>query len=215
MFLSKLTVNTQSRTFRRDNANVHDMHRTLMSAYPELPQDDAVRQAHGVLWRLDSLRGGFVQYVQSHTEPDWDHLPAGHLAWPAEVRTLQPVLDAVTAGRRFTFRMVANPTKCDGQTRKRIPYRQPAEQLEWLIRKGEQHGFVIPSAGNGQPDVAVTGVPTITGRKNTTTKITVEAVRYDGRLVVTDTTAFTQALTNGVGRAKAYGCGLISIAPAG
>ncbi|MFF0146547.1 CRISPR system Cascade subunit CasE [Amycolatopsis sulphurea] len=214
MFLSRLTVNTQSRTFRRDYANVHDMHRTLMSAYPELPQGEGVRQAHGVLWRLDSFRGGFVQYVQSHTEPDWNTLAGGHLVKPAETRSLQPVLDAVTAGRCLTFRMVANPTRCDGQTRKHIPYRQPDDQLDWLVRKGERHGFVIPGAAGGRPDVAVTVVPTITGRKNAKTKITVEAVRFDGRLVVTDVGAFTAALVNGVGRAKAYGCGLISVAPA-
>ncbi|KAA9157938.1 type I-E CRISPR-associated protein Cas6/Cse3/CasE [Amycolatopsis acidicola] len=214
MFLSKLTVNIHSRTFRRDYANVHDMHRTLMSAYPELPPTTVARQTHGILWRLDSHRGGFTQYVQSHTEPDWTKLPDGHLTTPAETRPLQPVLDAVAAGRKFAFRLVANPTKCDGKTRRRIPFRQPADQIDWLIRQGERHGFAIPAAARGLPDIATTPITKITGQKNQTTKITVEPVRFDGHLLVTDPAAFTAALTNGIGRAKAYGCGLISLAPA-
>jgi CRISPR system Cascade subunit CasE len=214
MFLSKLNVDTGSRTFRRDYANVQDMHRTLMSVYPDLPGPAPKRQAHGVLWRLDNARGGFVQYVQSHTEPDWDKLPDGHLTAPAEVRPLRPVLDAVAPGRKLSFRMVANPTKCDGKTRRRFALKQPAEQVEWLIRQGDRHGFVIPSAGDGLPDVVSTAIATLTGRKSGQTKITVDPVRFDGHLVVTDQAAFTEALTDGIGRAKAYGCGLISLAPA-
>nr|WP_246421854.1 type I-E CRISPR-associated protein Cas6/Cse3/CasE [Nocardiopsis mwathae] len=38
-------------------------------------------------------------------------------------------------------------------------------------------------------------------------------VSYDGRLIVTDPAAFTAALKEGIGRAKAYGCGLLSLAP--
>ncbi|MFD5248434.1 type I-E CRISPR-associated protein Cas6/Cse3/CasE [Amycolatopsis sp. NPDC058340] len=214
MFLSKLTVDIRSRTFRRDYANVHDMHRTLMSVYPDIPSTNDKRQGHGVLWRLDSNHGGFTQYVQSHTEPDWTKLPAGHLTTPPEVRPLKPVLDALTPGRTLAFRLVANPTKCDGKTRKRFPLRQPADQLNWLIRKGTQHGFVIPAAADGHPDLATTPMATIAGRKAETGKITVEPVRYDGHLVITDPAAFSDALVTGIGRAKAYGCGLLSLAPA-
>ncbi|MET9002055.1 type I-E CRISPR-associated protein Cas6/Cse3/CasE [Amycolatopsis sp. NPDC004169] len=212
MFLSKLTINVHSRTFRRDYANVHDMHRTLMSVYPDVPADTPKRQAHGVLWRLDSNRGSYVQYVQSHTRPNWDKLPDGHLNAPAEVRTLQPVLDAITAGRKLAFRFVANPTKCDNKTRQRIPLRQPADQIEWLIRQGQTHGFVIPATAAG-PDIAITPTAAITGRKSEPSKITIEPVRFDGHLIVTDPAAFTDAFSNGIGRAKAYGCGLISLAP--
>ncbi|ANN17253.1 type I-E CRISPR-associated protein Cas6/Cse3/CasE [Amycolatopsis orientalis] len=55
---------------------------------------------------------------------------------------------------------------------------------------------------------------TIAGRKAETGKITVEPVRYDGHLVITDPAAFSDALVTGIGRAKAYGCGLLSLAPA-
>lgn len=212
MFLTKLTINVRSREFRRDCANIHDMHRTVMSAYPDV-DDPSARQAHGVLWRLDSTQGGFVQYVQSRTEPDWGKLPSGHLLVPAEVRPLRPVLDAVAPGRKLAFRVVANPTMCDSKTRKRLPHRTPEKQVEWLIRQGERFGFVIPATGNGQPDVAPSPSSTLVGQKRDQGKITIEPVRFDGHLIVTDAASFTDALVSGVGRAKAYGCGLISLAP--
>lgn len=219
MFLTKLTINLRSHAFLRDVADVHDMHRTIMSAYPELPPTTTYRSQHGVLWRLDTVAsGGLVQYVQSQTAPDWDRLPEGLLLRPAEVRSLQPVFDAIAPGRRFAFRLMANPTRCvrveDGkEQRKRVPIRQPAQQIEWLIGKGEQHGFVIPSSRRGAPDVVANPAPRLVGKRREARRVTIDPVLYDGHLVVVDAAAFTAAMINGIGRAKAYGCGLLSLAP--
>lgn len=38
-------------------------------------------------------------------------------------------------------------------------------------------------------------------------------VTFDGRLEVTDPAALRRTLTQGIGKAKAYGCGLITLAP--
>ncbi|WP_214103568.1 type I-E CRISPR-associated protein Cas6/Cse3/CasE [Acrocarpospora catenulata] len=219
MFLTKLTVNHRSAAFLRDVADVHDMHRTVMSAYPELPPTTTYRRTHGVLWRIDAPPGGqVVQYIQSHTAPDWSRLPDDLLLKPPEVRSLQPVLDAIQPGRRFAFRLTANPTRCiraddDSARRKRVPLRRPAEQIEWLIGKGEQHGFVIPASRQGTPDVATSPSPKLVGKRREPRHITIDPVRYDGHLVITDPAAFTSSLINGIGRAKSYGCGLFSLAP--
>ncbi|GII94321.1 type I-E CRISPR-associated protein Cas6/Cse3/CasE [Sinosporangium siamense] len=218
MFLTKLTVNRRSPAFIRDVADVHEMHRTVMSAYPELHDTTVFRGTHGVLWRIDILpQGQIVQYVQSRTAPDWARLPEGLLLKPAEVRSLQPVLDAVRPGRRFSFRLVANPTRCvkvEGaeDRRRRVPIR-PAELVAWLAGKGEQHGFIIPVSRQGGPDVTTSPVPRLVGKRREKHPITIHPVRYDGHLVVVDPAAFTEAVVSGVGRAKPYGCGLLSLAP--
>ncbi|PPK63768.1 type I-E CRISPR-associated protein Cas6/Cse3/CasE [Actinokineospora auranticolor] len=214
MFLTKLTIDPRSTAFRRDAADVHNMHRTVMSAYPELPETETYRQSHGVLWRLEAGRTGVVQYVQSRTRPEWTGLPDGHLLAPAQVRPLDPVLESIAPGRRFAFRLLANPTRCvrpvaDRGARKRVPHREP---VAWLAAQGARHGFVIPVTGNGDPDVVAVAVPLLVGRKSAR-RITVQPVRFDGHLVVTDATAFAEAVVAGVGRAKSYGCGLLSLAP--
>ena len=43
--------------------------------------------------------------------------------------------------------------------------------------------------------------------------ITVASVLFDGILEVVDATLFRQALQTGIGRAKSYGQGLLSLAP--
>ncbi|GAA3868786.1 type I-E CRISPR-associated protein Cas6/Cse3/CasE [Saccharothrix violaceirubra] len=217
MFLTKLTVNVRSREFRRDFADVHDMHRTVMSGFPDTDGDIPARQAHGVLWRLEPTHAGYTALVQSHTRPDWAGLPADYLAGPAETRPLRPVLDAVVPGRTLSFRLLANPTRdsrpaeLKGRGR-RVAHRTADEQVTWLVRKAGQHGFVIPTAVDGRPDVAPSPMPRRTGGKADAT-ITVDTVRFDGHLVITDAEAFTHAIVAGVGRAKAYGCGLLTIAP--
>lgn len=223
MFLSKLTINVTSREFRRDYADIREMHRTIMSAFPQVLNGQPARQAHGTLWRLDSTNRGFALYVQSHVQPDWTALAGGYLAEPAHVRSIQPVLDAIAPGRKLAFRLVANPTHSvlpngvpgSRGRGKRVPYRTPDKQVEWLAHQGEHHGFVIPLASNGKVDVAPSPCPTLRGRKRDQDRggIVVEPVRYDGHLIITDRDTFATAILNGIGRAKAYGCGLLSLAP--
>lgn len=248
MFLSKLTINVRSREFRRDYVDIHQMHRTIMSAFPAVQDDRPARQAHGVLWRLEPTRRGFELLVQSFTRPDWSTLAAGYLECSAQIREIDHVLKVIQPGRKLAFRLVANPTRAvspgiNGQHSKRFAHHRPEKQIEWLVRQGERHGFVLPLAKDGQPDVAPSPCPTLRGRKVPSDKaperqqgpdehesphgqsasqqasqqphtIVIEPVRYDGHLVITDPEAFQRALLTGIGRAKAYGCGLLSLAPA-
>lgn len=221
MFLSRLYPDTRNAAFRRDYADIHDLHRTVMAGFPQSDSDIPARQAHGVLWRLDEDRTGFVLYVQGHVQPDWSRLPAGYLCRAPATRSLQPVLDQLQPGRKLAFRLVANPTRDavvgpDGTHvgRRRTAHRDPDQQLDWLVRKGARHGFVVPAGKCGSADAVPSPRPRTIGRaKRGAAPITIDPVRYDGHLIVTDTAAFVDALRTGVGRAKAYGCGLLSLAP--
>ncbi|MEV5086000.1 type I-E CRISPR-associated protein Cas6/Cse3/CasE, partial [Streptomyces sp. NPDC056159] len=45
--------------------------------------------------------------------------------------------------------------------------------------------------------------------------VSLVTVTFDGRLEVTDPQLLRRALTQGIGKAKAYGCGLLTLAPLG
>jgi CRISPR system Cascade subunit CasE len=219
MYLSRLFLNARSREFRRDHADAHRFHRLIMSRFPQYSGTAPARQSYGALWRLEQTEQGFALYVQSREEPKWDTLPPGYLVAPAQIRSLQPVLDAITPGRKLSFRMNANPTRLVRSEKSgdkyRATIRDQREQIQWLVRKGEQHGFVLPAGGNGEPDVAPLPLPRLTGRaKPGIPLITVDQVRFDGHLVVTSAELLREAIQTGIGRAKAYGCGLLSLAPA-
>ncbi|GGI97874.1 type I-E CRISPR-associated protein Cas6/Cse3/CasE [Saccharopolyspora subtropica] len=226
MYLSRLIPDTTSLAFRRDYADLHHMHRTVMSAFPDITDETSARAHHGVLWRLDPGRTGFILYVQSRTRPDWNHLGRNYLTRPAEIRDLSAVLEALQPARTLAFRLLANPTKRlrlidqrapehKGRRDNRYPIRKPSDQITWLINCGKRYGFTIPTGSDARPDVAVTPSPRLTGYQTgkRTNKLTVDSVRYDGHLVVTDPDALANALVTGIGPAKAYGCGLLSLAP--
>ncbi len=51
-------------------------------------------------------------------------------------------------------------------------------------------------------------------KKNNGAKpVVLHTATFEGRLRITDTTAFTERLLNGIGPAKSYGCGLLTLAP--
>ncbi|MCK5543865.1 MAG: type I-E CRISPR-associated protein Cas6/Cse3/CasE [Desulfobulbaceae bacterium] len=83
----------------------------------------------------------------------------------------------------------------------------------WMVRQGERHGFELSKNHNGQlklqnsayqwhalPKKAVKGA-----------KSGFSSIDFVGDLKVTDVKKFTKALFEGVGRAKAFGCGLMLV----
>ncbi len=208
MYISQLILDPRARVVLEDLADPYQLHRTVMSGFSrELPVSERV------LYRLDMQRSEpqLSILVQSHTLPNWDVLSQrGYLLRPAAVKTLalQP-----TAGQVFWFRLAANPTKrlrAEGKNDgARIGLVREEDQLTWLNRKGEQHGFQV-LATQTTKIVQADGWKFKKGQNH---RIRQHAVRFDGRLQVTDVEIFTRALENGVGSGKGFGFGLLSLAP--
>lgn len=209
MFLSKLVPDLRDRGVRRDLTNPYDLHRTLLRAFPDVADGGPGR----VLFRVELPRGAapFI-LVQSDKEPQWSHLPAGYIA---ERDT--KVLDALTfkRGQRLLFRLRANPTKRAGKSAidprwvgKRVGLCREEEQEQWLARKAEEGGFRLAAQG-----FRVIPEGKATARKAGQT-LQFQAVRFDGLLEVTDPAQFLKTICEGVGPAKGFGFGLLSLAPA-
>lgn len=87
---------------------------------------------------------------------------------------------------------------------------------EWLVRKAQMNGFQVarvasrpdPLIGDMQP-----GSKTI--EDGNEIPLAHKTIVYEGLLKITDIASFQQALRQGIGPAKAYGFGLLSLAPAG
>jgi len=253
MYLSRLFLNPRSRLVQRDLTAHQDMHRTVLSLFPQLPPDGEqpdgrqadARQHFGVLHRLDSdLNGGqMTLLIQSRLEPDFSRLPAGYLLSSsgagtpmADCKPLEERYQKIATGMTLAFRLRANPTRKidtksgpDGKRRngKRVDLRNEEEWWAWLRRKGESHGFrpltIHGSAGNRKAPGAMP-VPTVPNTRKTVDtgsahsehgrRLTFASVLFEGVLEVTDRDVFLAALEQGVGAGKAYGFGLLSVAPA-
>ena len=165
------------------------------------------------LWRLDSLNGKLYLLLLSEELPDLTGLCAqfGTGAAP-ETRRYEPLLERVTPGSCWQFRLTANPTRtrkdpADPLARGALkPCYLEAEQEQWLLEQAGKHGFALTEGA-----FQVTRKQTCHFRKNGKRPVTLLAVTYEGILQVTDPEAFREMLCQGIGRGKAYGLGLMTI----
>jgi CRISPR system Cascade subunit CasE len=214
MYLSRLILNPHHRRVQRDLANPYELHRTLMSAFPaDLPDGERV------LYRLDTdpRTGVPTVLLQSHTAPDWAALQSreGYLLpeprWPPRVSTNPATKSfdlALVAGQVLSFRLRANPTvKRDGS---RHGLYKEEDQRAWLARKGRRNGFRVVRVTVIQEGDDVAWRPHRNGKRR---KLTFFAVCFDGLLQVTDPDALWDAVQTGIGPAKSFGFGLLSLAP--
>jgi CRISPR system Cascade subunit CasE len=234
MYLSRLLLNERSYSVRRDLGDCYSMHRTVMSAFPDVAGAEAdARSRLGVLYRLETDRsaGNPRLYVQSLVEPDWTGLPAEYLSPGPEnpaTRSLDEAYARLKVGTRLAFTLTANPAKKVGTTTKaerlagkkdngrRTPIVGVENQIAWLKAKAESAGFEVVEGGEGPnlPEVIVTREASVRGRGSggQEESIALNAVVFQGMLRVTDAERFQGALRSGIGAGKAYGMGLLTIA---
>jgi len=243
VFLTRLVLNPDSPQVRRELAEPYEMHRTLMRAFPAVTGDtENARQKFGVLFRseTDDAAGRVEVIVQSLVEPDWSFLDfcAGYLLHDAAppnpaCKNITDRLRGIRDGQALRFRLSANPTKRVAKNKqsggaldgKRIGLLREEEQLDWLTRKGRTGGFELVTRPVRTPDGTSYHVPQVQvspegrsiGRKMVNgerLQMTHLAVWFDGLLRVTDADKFRETVVSGVGPAKAFGFGLLSVTPA-
>ena len=83
--------------------------------------------------------------------------------------------------------------------------RRPA--LDWLVRQGGSRGFEIDRAATRVTSYRCVQLP----RRNATSAAFGQ-VDFEGILTVTDAVEFQRTLREGIGRARAFGCGLFLLA---
>jgi CRISPR system Cascade subunit CasE len=176
------------------------------------------RSDAGFLFRIEPDRPTRI-LVQSVQKPNWAYAfqNAPHLlAEPPMVREFQPHFQA---GNRFRFRlamlMVKRRSKKHRQSDPKIPLEVPIRCVvdgkpdftftAWTDRLGEaavQHGFRVDEL-RVQPNRSLR-------MKDRPTNF--NAALFDGLLECTDPERLKAAVINGIGRGKAFGMGLLSLA---
>lgn len=235
-YLSKIWLNPLRRGTQEMLRSPQVMHAAVLGGIPAQPVTERV------LWRLEpdgSHRAAVL--VLSVSRPSWEHL-IEQGGWPSadepqsKVRTYQPLLDQISLGREFRFRLRANPVmatrtltkpsaaqrchlgRTDTRRGVRVPHRTAAHQLAWFTGRVDKWGFEIPTTADGFPDVLLAGRERVQFTKRATNggtghRVTVQTATFEGRLRVADPELARASLLNGVGAARAYGCGLITLAP--
>ena len=216
--MAMFPLNIRSREVRADLIDSQRLHMRIMGMFAGVARDQ-----NRVLYRVDGAANEPALLVQAEALPNVQVLPSGYLRGAGRIRDdLQAPFEQIANGQRLRFRLRANVTKKQFATQqqnngKRIAITDAVAQMEWLIRKGGQSGFALipdPFAVDGY---AVTVIDE--GREkgfrrqgDTMNTLTHYAIRFEGLLEVTDNSKFYAALVDGIGSAKAYGFGLLSVA---
>lgn len=199
MYLSKIMI--QGAACR----NPYEIHRTLWKLFPQ--DADAERD---YLFRVE--RQGQQQaeiLLQSQRKPECGFPDARLLA----TREYFPVLQA---GQRLRFLLIANPIKtirdesgrlnAKGEVKKcRVPLIREEEWQRWLERK-------LNGRASLETLVAEKRLPMNFRKVKEKRFGKVQPVSFQGILKIEDVEGFTELLAQGIGPAKGFGCGLLSLA---
>ena len=231
MYFTRFRMNPQKRGSVRLASSPQRMHATVLSAFPPARTESPDGR---VLWRLDTpSRHEWTLYVVSPARPSMEQFQE-ECGWSQEQSwesaEYAPFLDRLREGQTWAFRLTANPVRSvarEHRTRGRVqPHVTVEQQQGWLVERAPRLGFSIPDvagASHGTDDEAPDSIPQVRvtrreqdsfgkGRIAERRTATISRAQFDGVLEVNDPELLRTALTHGIGRAKAYGCGLMTLA---
>lgn len=222
MFFSRVWIDPNRRGARRLLTSPQRIHAVVAGA---------TSHAEGKqrpLWRLDQSASGLQLLVVSKHEPDFTSL-LEQCDIPAEdgwqTTSYDPFLGALAEEQVWRFRLAANPVRSlrevsdpTSLTRgKRVPIVGMERLQEWLTSKADSLGVEFPDSGvtvTQREANAFTRKVTPNAASNAPRqRVSISRVQYDGVLTVKEPELLRTKLTAGVGSAKAYGCGLLTLAP--
>lgn len=228
MYLSRIPLNPARQGTRLFLSSPQVTHAAVMASFPPSDHtDDRSPVSDGrVLWRIDRAENAIHLYVVSPTRPDFTHV-VEQAGWPTTstwaTRDYRDLLDDLATGQQWHFRLTANPVRRamdrqrnDPTERGRTTGLDSEGQLQWLQRKAADHGFELGQCVSGdskEPDVIITDRRSVTFQRHSQ-KVSLSTATFEGTLQVTDPQLLRGALVGGIGRAKGYGCGLLTLAPA-
>jgi CRISPR system Cascade subunit CasE len=233
MYLTRFRINTARDGARRLMSSPQVLHAAVMSSFADAPRHEGKRPR--VLWRIDhNSKAEVLLYIVSPDRPDLTHL-VEQAGWPTtnggwQIYDYTGFLKRLASGDAWAFRLTANPVhsirRTDDEPTKRTAHLTPHHQKQWLLSRQDRAGFTIIKKGpeqrllpegdehelivHGRRGLSFGKTEQPSGRKN---HVKLTAVTFDGRLRVTDPDALRHTLTAGLGKAKAYGCGLMTLAP--
>jgi CRISPR system CASCADE complex protein casE len=223
VFLTKIDLAPERRLARKYLGSPQAMHAVVMGATGGNIGDGPGR----VLWRVD--RGTTTAlYILSPLEPDCSQLVAEVGAAGTQARTLDysPFLASLDAGQLWAFRLAANPSysasRGPGVRGQRYGHVTVEQQRQWLVERAPRHGFelmpvdhVDDEGSDGAVMVVHRERPVFNRRRSEgegRDRVTINRTVYEGVLRITDPESLRRALIAGIGRSKAYGCGLMTLA---
>jgi len=109
----------------------------------------------------------------------------------------------------YRFKVIVNPTRRDSASRKLIPVKGRDAIGQWFCQRAEQSwGFHITTE-----HLQIERVNVLQFKDKHQHPVTLAQAHVQGLLQVIDPERFRQSFRQGIGRGRAFGCGLLQIVP--
>lgn len=208
MYLSRVQIDTNNRQKIRSLTHLGAYHDWVERSFPqEWERGERSRK----LWRIDRLGGRQYLLVVSNEAPELDALCRYGVQGTAEMKLYDPFLNALHAGEHCRFRVVLNPVVAvpagHGERGHIRPHVTVEHQMAYLSARAEKHGFSVQE-----------GAYSIIARdfafwRKGKEHVRLSRVAYEGILKIEDASLFRTLLTEGMGKKKAYGFGMMTVIP--
>ncbi|AND79548.1 type I-E CRISPR-associated protein Cas6/Cse3/CasE [Streptococcus pantholopis] len=213
MYISRVEIDRNNRRKIKDLKNIESYHGWVEQSFPdEIKQEIRTRK----LWRIDQLQGKQYLIIVSQEKPNLKRLEKYGVANSAQTKMYDHFLNSLKEGERMRFRLVLNPvisrTSKDNNHKRGVlmPHVTIEHQMEYLLNRSEKNGFTLR-----EDDFSIVERGYEIFNKTNSKSIRLIKVVYEGILTVNDVELFKKALTEGVGKKKAYGFGMMTVIPVG
>lgn len=208
MYLSRVEIDIKDRRKIHNLVNVQAYHSWVEDSFPE--DKGANRQRK--LWRVDNIYGKDYLLLVSPEKPDLHILEKYGVEGTAETKDYTSFLQSLKKDGIYRFKADLNPVHSifeKGSDRgKVVPHVSEKHQKAYFFKKMEKHGFYC-----AEDEVIITSRESLPFKRKGQKYVNLVKVTYEGVLRITDVEKFVQALTEGIGRKKAFGCGMITVVP--
>lgn len=210
MYLSRVKIDIQNRRKIKELTQIAAYHHWVEQSFP---QEVARHERSRKLWRIDQLKGDSYLLIVSRDKPDLEKLCRYGVPNTAETRSYDTFLTELKEGTRCRFRIVLNPvvsvSRGAGKRGRVMPHITEAHQMKYLLDRAEKHGFHL-----NENEFEITERSFVRWQKDKDS-IRLSRVAYEGMLVISDIKLFRELLTEGMGKKKAYGFGMMTVIPIG
>lgn len=177
----------------------YSLHRIIYDLFDDVRGNDRQRGS-GILFADKGVRQGVSRVIILS-----DRLPRTPQRGVLETN---PLPESFLQAASYQFEVVVNPVWRDNRSGRIMPVRGRDAIAAWFRDHAPRWGFEVHAAS-----LQVTDVQVDRFSKGTTGMATIARATLTGSLRVREREAFVRAVCQGIGRARAFGCGLLQVVP--
>ncbi len=186
--------------------DAYSLHRVVYSLYEDVrtAQQKQAGEASGILYadQGGDIRGRKILMLANRKPRDTVDGQYGDVL-------SKSVPDDFLSHERYQFKVIVNPTRRNNASRKLEAVRGRDNIARWFAERAvNSWGFEVPSRY-----LQVDKIDVLKFKDKHRRDVTIGQAHVRGRLRVTDRDQFNKSFTRGIGRGRAYGCGLLQIVP--